>query len=154
MNVSCGLARTPQYGRREPASELASRTMSANRSQNTRPEMDLRRALWARGRRYRVHVRELPGRPDIVFRKQRLAVFCDGDFWHGRAWHNRRERLRKGANADYWIPKIGANIARDARYTAELEEAGWTVLRLWESDIRQDPEAAADRVERALDEGA
>lgn len=142
--------RTPQYRDRRPSSAQASRAMAGNRSRDTTPELALRRALWARGLRYRLHASDLPGRPDIVFRSQRVAVFCDGDFWHGRDWDDRRQRLRQGANADYWVPKIQSNIARDARCDGELAELGWSVIRLWESDIRRDPEAAADRVEEAL----
>lgn len=143
---------TPQFGDREPASKDASRAMQGNQSRDTKPEMMLRRALWHRGHRYRLHRRDLPGNPDIVFASAQLAVFCDGDFWHGRNWPRRKRKLAEGSNADYWIPKIRSNMERDERYTRELEEEGWTVLRLWESEIKDDPQAAADAVESALQE--
>jgi DNA mismatch endonuclease (patch repair protein) len=111
--------------------------------------MALRRALWGLGLRYRLYQSDLPGNPDVVLRRHRLAVFVDGDFWHGRDWERRRERLRSGSNADYWIAKIAYNRDRDRRNDALLRELGWRVLRLWETDVLSDPKAAASRV-RAL----
>jgi DNA mismatch endonuclease (patch repair protein) len=87
----------------------------------------------------------LPGKPDIVFVRQRLAIFCDGDFWHGRKWSKDRIRLHAGPNASYWVEKIKGNIARDKRRNRELKQLGWKVLRVWESDIRKDPELVAKR---------
>lgn len=101
----------------------------------------LRSLLWRAGLRFRKDVGSLPGRPDIVFARARLVVFCDGDFWHGRDWRRRRRKLAAGTNAPYWIAKIKANRARDRRHTAALETAGWTVLRVWESAIHGEPEA-------------
>src|SRR5262245_10843959 len=101
--------------------------MRRNTSRNTRPELLLRRALWELGARYRLHLDNLPGRPDIVFPSAKVAVFCDGDFWHGRNWQARRRRLAHGSNADYWIPKILANRARDRRVSRQLSDLGWTV---------------------------
>ena len=142
---------TPQFGDREPASEKASKAMSGNRSEDTKPEKMLRSELWGRGLRYRVHLDELPGSPDIAFLSEKIAVFCDGDFWHGRDWDQRKKKLADGANADYWVPKIQANRERDRRYNKELREMGWTVLRFWESDIREAPEEVADVVEEAIE---
>jgi len=90
------------------------------------------------GLRFRKNVRDLPGKPDIVFTKQRVAVFCDGDFWHGRDWPARKRKLHKGANALCWTKKIGANIQRDRLLDQDLKRLGWKVLRLWESDILED----------------
>lgn len=143
---------TPTFDDFESSSERASETLSQVGSQDTEPELLLRKTLWARGLRYRLHRDDLPGSPDIVFPTEKIAIFCDGDFWHGRNWKERKEQLRDGANPDYWIPKIRSNIERDARQTEELEEAGWVVLRIWETDIKDDPEAAADIVEQALEE--
>jgi len=143
--------RAPQFGDRNPSSEQASRSMQGNRSKDTKPEMMLRRELWHRGHRYRLHRDDLPGRPDIVFVGDRVAVFCDGDFWHGRNWETRKKKLERGANSDYWVEKIAANRKRDERHTRVLEEDGWTVVRLWESQIREDPSAAADIVENVLE---
>lgn len=126
--------------------------MQGNRSEDTEPEVLLRRTLWHRGHRYRKNVSVLPGKPDIVFRGERVVVFCDGDFWHGRNWQERKKKLKEGANADYWVPKIKANRERDKRQTQELKQEGWTVLRFWESEIKDDPGAVADEVEKALSE--
>lgn len=148
------MSRTPQFGERQPTSEAASKVMQGNRSKDTKPEVLLRKTLWHRGRRYRVNYRGLPGNPDIVFMAEKVAVFCDGDFWHGRNWQERRPRLAQGANGDYWVEKIGANRKRDRRQTDALEASGWTVIRLWGTDIKEDPEHAADHVEKVLDNQA
>lgn len=121
------------------SSAAASRILSATKSTDTKCEIQLRRELWRMGLRFRKNVRDLPGKPDIVFRKQRVAVFCDGDFWHGRNWPARRRKLNKGANALYWTKKIHANIQRDRLHDEELQRLGWRELRLWESDILKDP---------------
>lgn len=110
----------------------------------------MRRELWRRGLRYRLDVDSLAGRPDIVFARERVVVFCDGDFWHGRNLTERLARLRKGHNASYWAAKVQSNVARDSRQTAALEAAGWRVLRLWETDILRDVDAAATTVVTAL----
>lgn len=134
---------SPSYQGLKPASERASTTARAIRGRDTKPEMLLRKALWRMGLRYRVACRELPGAPDVVFPCHRLAVFCDGDFWHGRDWETRRGRLAAGSNPDYWVAKISRNMERDRENTLRLEAAGWAVIRLWESDIVKNPQAAA-----------
>jgi DNA mismatch endonuclease (patch repair protein) len=90
------------------------------------------------------------GKPDIVFRRARVVVFCDGDFWHGRRRRERLDKLARGANAPYWTAKIAANAARDRRTTRVLRAAGWTVVRLWETDVLRDVRRAARRVEEAV----
>lgn len=125
--------------------------MRANRSRDTRPELLVREALRAYGLRYRTHERSVPGRPDLVFREAGLAVFCDGDFWHGRHWARLRAQLTRRANADYWIAKIGANRDRDVLQRRALRTAGWIVLRVWESAIRRNPEAVARQIATALE---
>lgn len=110
----------------------------------------LRRALWRSGCRYRVNVRELPGCPDIVLSKPRVAVFCDGDFWHGRNWNVRSKKLQAGHNARYWTSKIEGDMARDNAATARLEAIGWTVLRFWETDILKFPDLVTKSVLKAL----
>ncbi|GHS84887.1 hypothetical protein AGMMS50218_01000 [Actinomycetota bacterium] len=111
--------------------------MQANRSRDTKPELEIRRALHARGLRYRVDVAPEPGlrrRADIVFPRARVAVFIDGCFWHGCPDHGRSEFNR---NADYWPAKIAANVARDSDTNARLEQAGWHVLRYWEHEAAE-----------------
>ncbi|SRR5258708_6035503 len=122
----------------------------ASRKTDTNCELALRREIWRRGLRYRLHDRRLPGCPDIVFRAQRVAVFCDGDFWHGRDIDARLARLAKGHNATYWVAKLRRNVERDLRHTLALEAAGWTVLRFWETDLLRETDAIADRVAAVL----
>lgn len=119
--------------------------MRANRRRNTSPEMAIRRALHARGYRFRVDLAVRPDqgrliRPDIAFTRAKVAVFVDGCFWHGCSEHGRRV---EGANATYWGPKIARNRERDAEQTARLQCAGWSVARIWE---HEDREAAVQRV--------
>jgi DNA mismatch endonuclease, patch repair protein len=142
--------RAPRFDNYRPSSPRASIIKSRVRSNNTRAELLLRRHLWRRGFRYRVVNPKLPGKPDITFRTARLAVFVDGDYWHGRNWDRRRAKLLNGANASYWIAKIEANMARDLRKRRELNQLGWTVIRVWETDILRDVEAAVSKVERLL----
>lgn len=102
------------------------------------------------GLRFRKHVRTLPGKPDIVFSCQRVVVFCDGDFWHGRNWRKDKRRLSAGPNAPYWVAKIEANMNRDKRRNKELRKLGWSVVRVWDSDVRANPGVEAQRVISAL----
>lgn len=141
----------PSFRGRSPRSAHASAAARGSSAKTgTAAEMLLRRALWARGLRYRVDASWVLGRPDIVFESARVAVFCDGDFWHGHDLDARLARLERGHNAAYWTAKINRNVARDALVTAALEREGWAVLRVWESDIRRDADAAADAVEHAV----
>jgi DNA mismatch endonuclease (patch repair protein) len=96
-------------------------------------------------------VKGLPGKPDIVFVGPRVAVYCDGDFWHGRNWDKLRSKLRMGANAEYWCAKIESNIERDLHNQRLLEEAGWHVLRLWETDILRDIIGIALTIKEVID---
>lgn len=110
--------------------------MAAIRRRDTALEREIRSRLHAEGLRFRVDLPiRLPGmrpiRPDIVFTRRRVAVFCDGCFWHGCPEHGQRPSIR---NANYWNPKIAGNRARDLRHAHALEAAGWTVLRFWEHD--------------------
>jgi DNA mismatch endonuclease (patch repair protein) len=124
--------------------------MSAIRSSDTRPEMLLRKALWHKGLRFHLHHKSLPGKPDIVFTKAKIAVFCDGDYWHGHNWAVRGlpsldTELEK--YSEYWRNKILDNVRRDADNTLKLENCGWVVLRFWESDIKRDVNSCVDLVE-------
>lgn len=137
---------TPSYKGLSPASEASSRAKRSNRHSDTRPETTLRRALWRMGLRYRKNVASLPGKPDVVFAGSKVAVFCDGDFWHGRNWPDLSRKLALGSNPGYWQAKIGTNIERDARHTEALKHLGWVVLRFWESDIKADVGAVASHI--------
>jgi DNA mismatch endonuclease (patch repair protein) len=144
------MPKVPRFTSFTPTSETASRIKQRNRSRDTKAEVLLRKELWRGGLRYRLHVSDLPGKPDIVFRRARVVVFCDGDFWHGRRWQQRREKLARGANALYWTAKIAANVARDRRNTRALQRAGWTVVRLWETDILRDVDWAVGLVKESV----
>lgn len=110
--------------------------------------MLLRRALWSKGHRYRVHLSSLPGKPDIAFTRQHVAVFCDGEFWHGYEWETLKSRLV--SNRSYWVPKIERNIARDQEVNGHLADSGWTVLRLWDFEILENLDECVARTEAAL----
>lgn len=134
------------------APETTHKIMSAVKSKDTRPELALRKELWRRGLRYRKNYKELPGKPDIVFPRARLAVFCDGDFWHGHNWAIRGYGSLENELQRYsrtWADKITRNIQRDERTNEELEDVGWKVLRIWESDIKADVKRCGDIVEYA-----
>lgn len=127
--------------------------MAAVRSKDSRAELALRRALHGRGLRYRLHAPDLPGRPDIVFRQRRVAVFVDGDFWHGNAWRLRglpNLEAQFPTRTEWWTAKIRRNIERDNEVSRALEDAGWRVVRAWESDVLADTSVVADRVQQVL----
>lgn len=142
--------KAPSFNGLAPASMASTRAKRGNRRVDTKHEVLLRRALWRIGMRYRKNVTTLPGKPDIVFPGALLAVFCDGDFWHGRNWRELKRKLERGTNATYWSAKIAANIKRDTRNTVLLQRAGWHVIRLWETDIKRDPSGAATLVREAV----
>jgi DNA mismatch endonuclease, patch repair protein len=138
------------YKSYKASSQAASRAKKRNQGGKTRAELTLRRELWRRGLRYRVKIAGLLGKPDIIFPKAQLAVFVDGDFWHGRNWLVLKEALSRRANSGYWIPKIDSNRNRDLDVTAELESLGWCVLRFWETEVLADIDRCATIVQRAL----
>jgi DNA mismatch endonuclease, patch repair protein len=139
--------KSPSFMGLRPASGKASlAARKTSRKSGTRCEVTLRRELWSRGLRYRVNFSDLPGTPDIVFVRQRVVVFCDGDFWHGRNLEERLGRLARGHNADYWVAKVLRNAERDRQITFALSVRQWSVLRFWESDILRSPTQIADTV--------
>lgn len=136
----------PSFKGFSASSDASSRAKQRNRSTDARHECLLRSLLWKQGLRYRKNVRSLPGKPDIVFVAARVAVFCDGDFWHGRDWPRLSRKLRTGNNAAYWIPKIRTNRSRDRRNERLLKKEGWTVIRVWETDVHRNPQQITDAV--------
>jgi len=140
------MRRVPRFDGRIASSRASSYAKQQTPRHDTTPERMLRRALWARGRRYRLHRGDLPGRPDIIFVRHRVVVFCDGDFWHGKDWRLRLAKLARGANSDYWIAKISANMKRDKATSKRLTRDGWVVLRFWESEIHADVQRVADEI--------
>jgi len=144
---------SPRFtGLRASSTRARAAARGASKKSGTRPERLLRQAIWRAGRRYRKNVAYLPGKPDVVFTRARLAVFCDGDFWHGNNWPERKRKLEGGHNAAYWIAKIERNVERDRENDARLAATGWRVLRFWESEIRADPARVAARVVAVLDQ--
>ena len=141
--------KVPSFRGYASSSPNASKAKRGNRGKNTTPELVLRRTLWRHGVRYRLDS-DLPGKPDLVLRRKRIVVFCDGDFWHGRNWKTQRAQLRRRANSTYWIAKISYNRTRDKRLNRLLQAKGWTVIRLWETDIHANAERAARLVLAAL----
>jgi DNA mismatch endonuclease, patch repair protein len=141
------------YKKRDP--KITSSIMRAIRGRENRAEVSLRRALWRRGLRYRLYSSHLRGKPDIVFARARLAVFVDGDYWHGRALVEGGERaLRqviRGERFDWWKAKLERNVLRDIEVTRSLRRNGWRVIRVWESEVLRDVERIAVRIARRLD---
>lgn len=132
------------------SAEVRSRVMAKVKGRDTGPELALRRALWALGvRGWRCHRRDVPGKPDLVFSRARVAVFVDGAFWHGHP-----DKYWQGRSGEYWDAKISRNIARDNRINQELSEMGWKVIRLWDFEVEKDPQAAGRRVRQLLESGS
>ena len=128
--------------------ETRSRIMRAVRTAETEPEQRLAVALKALGLRFRRNDVKIFGTPDFAFRQARLAVFVDGDFWHGRAWF--KNAVAPATNADFWMGKFERNRRRDRLVNRELKRRGWSVLRLWASDVRKRPVASAGRIHAQL----
>jgi len=131
-----------------PQSEKTSKVMSANRGKDTRPEIILRRALWAKGiRGYRLHSKDLPGRPDIVFPKCRLAIMVNGCFWH--RCPNCKPSIPK-SHTTFWNDKFARNIERDSRVIRELNDMGWRTIVVWECSIRSNVDEVVKMIENEI----
>ncbi len=131
--------------------EQRHKAMSHIRSKDTSIEVKLRKALWHKGYRYRKNHKELPGTPDIVLTKQKIVIFCDSEFFHGKDWYSiLRPRIRKGKNPDFWEKKILKNMNRDDRVNKELTYLGWTVIRFWGCDIKRDVGTCVKVVEECI----
>lgn len=128
--------------------EQISKNMRAVKNKDSAIEVLLRRELWRRGLRYRKNVAGLIGKPDIVFMGKKIAVFCDGDFWHGYDWENRKQDIK--SRTEFWIPKIERNMQRDIEVNEALERDGWLVLRFWGNEIKDNCSACADKIEMIL----
>lgn len=128
--------------------EQRRKCMSRIRSKDTGIEVALRKALWHRGYRYRKNYKVLPGTPDIVLTKHRIAIFCDSEFWHGKDWDVLKPRLLQGQNPEYWIRKIERNRERDVETDKKLLFMEWTVIRFWGAEILKN----TDQCIRVIDE--
>ena len=125
--------------------EQRKKNMQHIRSKDTKAEIMLRKALWHKRLRYRKNVKNLPGTPDIVFTKKRIAIFVDGDFWHARG-HQDKPGEQVATNKDFWRKKLTENVERDKFVNDALLEQGWLVLRFWESDVKKDLKRCVDEI--------
>ena len=130
--------------------EHISYNMQQVKNKDSEIELMLRKELWSRGLRYRKNVTKIVGKPDIVFLGKKVAVFCDSEFWHGFNWTERKKDFK--SNQDFWIPKIERNIQRDIEVNKQLTEEGWTVLRFWGRDIKNNCSECADKIQESLKE--
>ena len=126
-----------------------SRIMRAVKSRDTAPEMTVRRLVYSMGYRYRLHRKDLPGKPDLAFKRRRKVIFIHGCFWHGHDC-KRGARVPKN-NREYWETKITRNRERDRQHDEDLKREGWRVFVVWECQIRE-PEAVAERIKSFLDD--
>ena len=130
--------------------EQRRKNMQAVKNKNSKIEILLRKELWNRGLRYQKNRNDVFGKPDIVFKGKKVAVFCDSEFWHG---YNREERKKDfKSHQEFWIPKIERNMQRDIEVTQKLESQGWTVLRFWGAEIKKETEKCALIIEKAVKE--
>ncbi len=118
--------------------EVVTKTMKRVKSKDTSIELKLRKALWEKGYRYRKNYAALPGKPDIVLTKYKIAIFCDSEFFHGKDWEKLKLQLQRGNHAEYWIKKIERNRQRDREHEKKLLFLGFHVLRFWGKDILRD----------------
>lgn len=128
--------------------EQRSKNRSAIKSAGTQPEIRFQKALWHLGYRYRKNNRTVFGKPDITFKKQRLAIFIDSEFFHGKDWETKK---RPQTNAEYWHKKINRNMERDREVNQYLTENGWTVLRFWSKEINKDLDTCLSVIKALLD---
>lgn len=121
--------------------------MARIKGRDTKPEMRVRRALHASGLRYRLHAKSLPGKPDLIFRSRRIAIFVHGCFWHQHPDPSCKLARMPKSKLEFWQPKLEGNRLRDVRVCEQLEACGWTVIEVWECQTgRQDLEALAKRI--------
>lgn len=130
--------------------EQRRKNMQHIKPQDTKIEVLLRKALWKKGIHYRKNFKGLPGTPDIVITKYKIAIFCDGEFFHGKDWEILKPRLQKGSNSEFWISKISRNKERDDEINKKLLFMGWTVIRFWGDDIQNHTDECIKVIEEAI----
>lgn len=126
------------------------KTMRRIRGKDTSIEIKLRKELWKRGYRYRKNYKSLPGSPDICLTKYKIAIFCDGEFFHGKEWEIIKPKVESGNNGTYWVKKIQENINRDNEVDKKLNFLGWTVIHFWGKDILKNTEDCIKVVEEVI----
>lgn len=130
--------------------EQRHKNMKNIKNKDTGIEMTLRKALWEKGYRYRKNDKRLPGKPDIVLTKYKIAIFCDSEFFYGKDWEALKLQLERGKNADFWIKKISKNQQRDEEVDKQLQYLGWTVIRFWGKDITKHIDECVQVVEETI----
>ena len=130
--------------------EQRHKNMQHIKAKDTGIEVRLRKALWNKGYRYRKNYKELPGKPDIVLMKYKIAVFCDSEFFHGKDWEVLKPRLERGNNSDFWIGKISRNMERDDEINKKLLFLGWTVIRFWGEEIKKNTDECVRVIEEVI----
>lgn len=128
--------------------EQRRKNMQAVRAKDTKIEIALGKALWAKGLRYRKNDKSVFGKPDFTFKKYKIAIFVDGDFWHGKDWEIKIHDHK--SNINFWINKIERNIQRDKEVNEYLKDKGWVVLRFWGSEIKKNLLICIEKIEDAL----
>ncbi|CBN87721.1 TPA: very short patch repair endonuclease [Neisseria lactamica] len=128
--------------------EQRKKCMQSNKSKGTKPELVLAKAMWALGLRYRKNSGSIFGKPDFSFKKYKVAVFVDGEFWHGKDWEQRKAEIK--GNREFWIAKIERNIRRDREVTGRLKAEGWTVLRFWSNDVVKNTTCCAEKIKEIV----
>lgn len=118
--------------------------MSKVRLKNGKAETILAKKIWHKGYRYRRNYKKLPGSPDVSILRYRVAVFVDGEFWHGENWEERKAKLKH--NREYWIEKIEENMARDKRVDAQLQELGWIPIHFWEKQVLKNTDECVNTI--------
>lgn len=132
----------------KPKDANVSRVMSSNKAKNSKPEIMLRKSLWAEGiRGYRLHSKTLPGKPDIAFPAKHIAIFVNGCFWH-RCPHCNYDLPKH--NSNFWKEKFKKNIERDKKKVMALEELGWHTITIWECEVRSDIQKYIERIKKLI----
>ena len=139
--------------------EQRHKNMQHIRGVDTKPEILLRKKLWGMGYRYRKNYKKLPGKPDIVLTKEKICIFVDSEFFHGKdflagyksnKYSSLKEQLEHGDNSEFWMSKIQRNMERDQEVNRELQELGWKVIRFWSKDILRDVDGCIEIVKSVI----
>ena len=128
--------------------EVTSRRMSNVKLKRGDAEITLAKMLWHKGYRYRLNYKKLPGSPDIAITKSKIAIFVDGEFWHGYNWDEKKSKLKR--NRDYWIQKIEENMARDVRVDKQLLAMDWVPIHFWSKEIKKNPDECIQTIEEVI----
>lgn len=130
--------------------EQRRKNMQAIKSKKTKIEELLAKVLWAKGYRYRRNNKSVFGKPDFTFKKYKIAIFCDSEYFHGKDWENQKNRIK--TNTEFWYNKIEANIIRDNNVNEMLVRKGWKVIRFWGEDIKKNVDFCVNEIEKAIKE--